>query len=132
MRGRLTYFHFRFRPEVVATSAEDVLITWLLVATCSPHCIKNPYLVAKIIEVMFVLNPGIQPRTEVLHDRLMSHTLSEHNLPAALMKFYTDVETTGSSSEFYDKFTIRYHISIILKGMWESPVHRLAIVKESG
>lgn len=81
---------------------------------------------------MFVLNPGVNPRTEVLWNRLMSHSLSEHYLPAALMKFYTDVETTGSSSEFYDKFTIRYHISIILKGMWDSPVHRLAIVKESG
>jgi len=41
------------------------------------------------------------------------------------------VETTGSSSEFYDKFTIRYHISLILKGMWDSPVHRQAIVNES-
>lgn len=45
--------------------------------------------------------------------------------------FFSDVETTGSSSEFYDKFTIRYHISLILKGMWESPVHRQAIVNES-
>ncbi|KAK6628131.1 hypothetical protein RUM44_010614 [Polyplax serrata] len=125
-------FTLQFRPDVVASSTDDVLITWLLVATCSPHCIKNPYLVAKIIEVMFVLNPGIQPRTEVLYDRLMSHFVSKQYLPAALMKFYTDVETTGSSSEFYDKFTIRYHISIILKGMWESPVHRLAIIKESG
>jgi hypothetical protein len=43
----------------------------------------------------------------------------------------SDVETTGSSSEFYDKFTIRYHISLILKGMWDSPVHRQAIVNES-
>lgn len=41
------------------------------------------------------------------------------------------METTGSSSEFYDKFTIRYHISLILKGMWDSPVHRQAIVNES-
>ena len=80
---------------------------------------------------MFVLNPGIQPRTEVLYDRLMSHYVSKNYLPGALMKFYTDVETTGSSSEFYDKFTIRYHISIILKGMWDSPVHRLSVIKES-
>merc|ERR1739838_1195659 len=30
-----------------------------------------------------------------------------------------------------DKFTIRYHISIILKSMWESNVHKIAIVNES-
>ena len=49
------------------------------------------------------------------------------------MRFYTDVEQTGSSNEFYDKFTIRYHISIIMKSMWEAPtgVHKNAIVQES-
>ena len=41
------------------------------------------------------------------------------------------MEQTGASSEFYDKFTIRYHISIILKSMWESNVHKIAIVNES-
>ena len=45
--------------------------------------------------------------------------------------FLAEVEQTGASSEFYDKFTIRYHISIILKSMWESNVHKIAIVNES-
>ncbi|KAJ9575045.1 hypothetical protein L9F63_007780, partial [Diploptera punctata] len=125
-------FALQFSPAVVADCMEDSLITWLLVAACSPHCIKNPYMVAKIIEVLFVINPGIQPRTEQLHARVMAHPISEMHLPSCLMKcFCCYVETTGSSSEFYDKFTIRYHISLILKGMWESPVHRQAIVNES-
>jgi len=47
------------------------------------------------------------------------------------MKFYTDVESTGSASEFYDKFTIRYHISVIIKEMWKDTVHREAIIEES-
>lgn len=110
---------------------EDSCITWLLVFICSPHTIKNPYLLAKLIEVLFMLNPDIQSRTSNLYDRIMSHSLSSQFLPSYLMKFYTDVETTGSSSEFYDKFTIRYHISVILKGMWESPVHRQALINES-
>lgn len=122
---------YRFCPSVVAEYTEDSLITWLLIAICSSHCIKNPYLVAKIIEVIFVINPNIQPRTELLYSKVMSHELSQTMLPSSLMKFYTDVETTGSSSEFYDKFTIRYHISLILKGMWNSPVHRTALINES-
>jgi len=40
------------------------------------------------------------------------------------------VEQTGSSNEFYDKFTIRYHISIIFKSMWDSPVHKMALIQE--
>lgn len=45
--------------------------------------------------------------------------------------FSTDVETTGSSNEFYDKFSIRYHISIIMKSLWEDLGHRQAIMKQS-
>lgn len=41
------------------------------------------------------------------------------------------IESTGASSEFYDKFTIRYHISLILKSMWDSPIHRCSVVAES-
>lgn len=61
----------------------------------------------------------------------MAHPISRTLLASYLMKFYTDVETTGSSSEFYDKFSIRYHISLILKSMWDSPVHRKSIIDES-
>lgn len=124
-------FTLQFCPEVVIDNMDESLITWLLVTICSASCIKNPYLVAKIVEVVFIINPLLPNRTETLHDRFMTHSLSHTLLPSALMKFYTDVETTGSSSEFYDKFTIRYHISLIIKGMWNSPLHRQALVKES-
>lgn len=38
----------------------------------------------------------------------MNHELAQTDLISSLMKFYTDIETTGQSTEFYDKFTIRY------------------------
>lgn len=84
---------------------EDNMITWLLVAVCSPHCIKNPYLVAKIIEVLFVLNPGIQARTEPLHDRIMAHSVSVQYLPSFLMKFYT-----GNQKGFFLIFILMYNL----------------------
>ena len=43
----------------------------------------------------------------------------------------TDVETTGASSEFYDKFTIRYHISVIFRSLWDMPVHQAVFVHEA-
>ena len=124
-------FTLQFSPGVVASNMDNSLITWLLVVVCTPHCIRNPYLIAKIIEVLFVINPSVQGRTESLHDQVMAHPISKTLLASYLMKFYTDVETTGSSSEFYDKFSIRYHISLILKSMWDSPVHRESIINES-
>ncbi|XP_076223134.1 ubiquitination factor E4B isoform X2 [Nomia melanderi] len=124
-------FTLQFSPGVITNNMDNSLITWLLVVVCTPHCIRNPYLIAKIIEVLFVINPSIQGRTESLHDQVMAHPISKTLLASYLMKFYTDVETTGSSSEFYDKFSIRYHISLILKSMWDSPVHRESIINES-
>ncbi|XP_050424962.1 ubiquitin conjugation factor E4 B [Adelges cooleyi] len=124
-------FILQYAPKAIEFKFFDTLLTWILVCICSPAAFKNPYLIAKLIEVLFVLNPSIQPKTEVLNSMMMSHPLSISHLPSALMKFYTVIESTGASSEFYDKFTIRYHISLILKSMWDSPFHRRAVIAES-
>ncbi|XP_050525292.1 ubiquitin conjugation factor E4 B [Daktulosphaira vitifoliae] len=124
-------FILQYAPKAIDFKFFDTLLTWILVCICSPAAFKNPYLIAKLIEVLFVLNPSIQPKTEVLNNMMMGHALSISHLPSALMKFYTVIESTGASSEFYDKFTIRYHISLILKSMWESPLHRRAVIAES-
>lgn len=51
---------YRFCPSVIVNNMDNSLITWLLVVVCTPHCIRNPYLIAKIIEVLFVINPNVQ------------------------------------------------------------------------
>jgi len=126
-------FGLQFLPQVVSSSCSPSLITWLQTMLCHTHYFANPYLVSKLVEVLFVVNPQVQEKTGELYDSIMRHPISQEFLPSALMRFYTEVEQTGSSNEFYDKFTIRYHISIIMKSMWESPtgVHKMAIVHES-
>ena len=57
---------------------------------CDPICyFQNPYLVSKLLEVLYVINPTILDSAEALHARFMSHPISEEYLPSALMKFYT-------------------------------------------
>lgn len=124
-------FALQYFPNLVCECIENKLIEWLLTAICNPSLVKNPYLIAKVVEVVFIINPSVLPRFDGVYNRLMANPLSLDPLPSCLMKFYTDVETTGSSSEFYDKFSIRYNISSILKGMWQLPMHRQMIVNES-
>ncbi|XP_022906656.1 ubiquitin conjugation factor E4 B [Onthophagus taurus] len=124
-------FALQYVPNVVSENTDNSLITFLLTIICSSSSVKNPYLTAKIVEVIFMITLSVNKSTEILYSRVLNHTLSQSNLPSALMRFYTDVETTGSSSEFYDKFSIRYHISLIMKGMWKSPIHRQTIINES-
>jgi len=77
-----------------------------------------------LFQVLFVVNPRVQPALQRLSDRLLNDPLAVDHIVPALVKFYSDVEQTGASSEFYDKFSIRYHLSIIFKELWASPVHR--------
>lgn len=108
----------------MADYIEDPIINWVLMSICLPNLIKNPYLVAKIIEVLFVINLSVPLKLKNVYEKFMDHPMSQTYLPSAMMRFYTDIETTGQSTEFYDKFTIRFHISIILKGMWDRPIHK--------
>jgi len=48
-----------------------------------------------------------------------------------LLLLLLDIETTGAHSEFYDKFSIRYHISIIFKTMWAMPVHQAKLIEQA-
>ena len=82
-------FAIQYFADVVNDLISHDLMTFLLTAICSSHFFKNPYLVSKLIEVLFVINPSIQDRTEALHTRFMSHPIAEEHLPSALMKFYT-------------------------------------------
>jgi ubiquitin conjugation factor E4 B len=48
-----------------------------------------------------------------------------------MLKFvlYLEVESTGVSSAFYDKFNVRYNISQILKSVWEDLTHRAKVIE---
>ncbi|CAG2164009.1 unnamed protein product [Oppiella nova] len=113
-----------------AVNSQD-LIVFINVMICSPQYISNPYLTAKFIEVMFVSSPILHNYTQEFYVQVLSHSLAEVHLARSLMKFYTDIESTGASSEFYDKFSIRYHISIIFKYLWTNAIHKMAIIEES-
>jgi len=123
-------FAIQHAPHAVNNDNSSELVVFLIVFICSSHYVSIPCLVAKLIEAVFVSSPSLQ-FAETFHQRLLSHPLAQSYLAKALMKFYTDVESTGASSEFYDKFTIRHHIGVILKSMWANPIHQQAIVEES-
>ncbi|KAM5140687.1 ubiquitin conjugation factor E4 B isoform 1-T1 [Mantella aurantiaca] len=124
------FFIVQYAPQVLFESCTQDVATFLVVLLCNQNYIRNPYLVAKLVEVMFVTNPAIQHRTQKFFEMIEGHPLSVKLLVPSLMKFYTDVEHTGATSEFYDKFTIRYHISTIFKSLWQNPGHHGTFMEE--
>ncbi|XP_075459667.1 ubiquitin conjugation factor E4 B isoform X2 [Ascaphus truei] len=124
------FFIVQYAPQVLFEPCTQDVATFLVILLCNQNYIRNPYLVAKLVEVMFVTNPAIQHRTQKFFELIESHPLSTKLLVPSLMKFYTDVEHTGATSEFYDKFTIRYHISTIFKSLWQNAAHHGTFMEE--
>jgi ubiquitin conjugation factor E4 B len=50
--------------------------------------------------------------------------LATQFLPAAITRYWVDIEHTGASSQFYEKFSIRYNISQVIRYLWTLPRHR--------
>lgn len=42
-----------------------------------------------------------------------------------------EIESTGSHTQFYDKFNIRYYITQLFKLVWSNPTHRESLKRES-
>lgn len=110
-------FTLQYCPQVIKNIVLDELVYFIIVIICTSHHIGNPYITAKYIEILFLVCPSINKDAIFLHQRIVNCPLAKGNLMKALMRFYTDIEITGAASEFYDKFSVRYHISIILKSV---------------
>ena len=87
--AELLLFTLQYFPDISADIMSQDMMTFLLTAICSTNYFKNPYLVSKFLEILYIINPAILESTEALHLRFMSHPISEEHLPSALMKFYT-------------------------------------------
>lgn len=47
---------------------DQTIVTWLLTLVCAPQLVKNPYLTAKLVEVLFVISPSIQQTTMKIYN----------------------------------------------------------------
>ncbi|ORZ40231.1 ubiquitin elongating factor core-domain-containing protein [Catenaria anguillulae PL171] len=109
----------RFDRLLVQPEQLDMIIELFVTLLMSPEFIKNPYLKSKIAEAFFFMT--FHPQAMV---NLSNHPASVRYLVPSIMRLYVDVEITGASSQFYDKFNSRYNIQQILKSIWSYNVHR--------
>lgn len=112
-------------PQIVTATQGDELVMMCISFLESSQYIKNPYLKAGLVSIMF---RGTWPRPGggrgVLVDLLNSLPFATQYLLHAVMKFYIEAEFTGTHTQFFDKFNIRYEIFQIIKCIWPNPVYR--------
>ena len=98
--------------NAVNSSEQDEILELAAELLPASDLIKNPYIRSKQVEIFFslVINDE-ERRTGVFSglDRRV-HRLLVGNM----MKFYVQVESLGTSTAFYDKFSIRFHLTKVL------------------
>lgn len=123
---------YGYETRVMNQCPHDELVTFIITFLRNTKYVKNPYLKAKLVEILFFFTyPIAKGVPGELESILNSHPLALEHLVPSLMNFYVEVEQTGASSQFYDKFNIRYNISHIMKTIWNHPAHRKKLREES-
>ncbi|KAI8084119.1 ubiquitin elongating factor core-domain-containing protein [Gilbertella persicaria] len=123
---------YGYETNVMREHPHDELVTFIITFLRNANYVKNPYLKAKLVEILFFFTyPIARGVPGELENILNSHPLALQHLVPSLMNFYVEVEQTGASSQFYDKFNIRYNISHIMKTIWSHPAHRAKLREES-
>lgn len=134
LEGIINYCHyvskFNNNPMFQNETKLDRFVEFAVTILRCPELVSNPHLKARLTEVLFF---GSLP-TQNGHDGYMVDVFNhdetvKKNLMVSLLDFYVMVEKTGSSSQFYDKFNSRYHISFILEQLWKFDYFRQDLKK---
>lgn len=112
-------------PQIItATQGDELVMLCISFLECSSY-IKNPYLKAGLVSILYRgtwSRPG--GARGVLVDLLNSMPYANEYLLHAVMRFYIEAEHTGTHTQFFDKFNIRYEIFQIIKCIWPNTLYR--------
>ncbi|GAV65721.1 U-box domain-containing protein/Ufd2P_core domain-containing protein [Cephalotus follicularis] len=110
-------------PKALDGVLLDDFMNFIIMFMASPEYIRNPYLRAKMVEVLNCWMPR-RSGSSATATLFEGHQLSLEYLVRNLLKLYVDIEFTGSHTQFYDKFNIRHNIAELLEYLWQVPSHR--------
>lgn len=127
VEGLVNYCHFISKftnnPMVDNNLKLTKFIEFSIIILRCPELVSNPHLKARLTEVLFFGSLPIQTNNGELDGFMISNfnddEIVQENLLISLLDFYVMVEKTGASSQFYDKFNSRYHISFIIERLWK-------------
>lgn len=125
------YFAVRHGPSSLELTGKEEVLIFTITFMLSTWWIKNPFLKNKIIDILFCSCFTYKGQSSLLGSLLNSHPVALKYLMPALTHFYIEVEQTGASSQFYDKFNARRSIAYVLKTVWGNQAHREALKKET-
>jgi ubiquitin conjugation factor E4 B len=119
-------------PHIITPQQCDEIMQICITFLRNTEYVKNPGVKSGLVTILFY---GVQPfhhhARGVLGDLLLGSPFAHKHLLHGLMKFYIEAESTGLSSQFYDKFNIRYEIFQVIKSIWPNTMYRDNMRKEA-
>ncbi|KAI9734960.1 MAG: hypothetical protein M1834_002042 [Cirrosporium novae-zelandiae] len=119
-------------PQIITASQSEELVVLCITFLRSSQYIKNPYLKAGLITILFRGTWPMYSRPKgILGDLLVGFPFATEHLLHSLMQYFIEAEFTGGHTQFFDKFNIRFEIFQIIKCVWSNTVYRQNLLTES-
>lgn len=119
-------------PHILTSQQCEEIVQICITFLRNSEYVKNPGVKHGLVTILFY---GIQPfhnqHRGVLGDLLVGSEFANKHLLHALMKFYIEAESTGSHTQFFDKFNIRYEIFQVVKAIWPNTLYRDNLAREA-
>ncbi|CZT24654.1 related to ubiquitin fusion degradation protein-2 [Ramularia collo-cygni] len=120
-------------PMIVTPQQSSEVVEVCVTFLQSSDYVKNPSIKSGLVTILYY---GIMPYTSnrklgVLGDALIGSSFANKHLLHALMRYYIEAENTGTHTQFFDKFNIRYEIFQVIKRIWVNTVYRENLAKEA-
>ena len=119
-------------PQIISSTQSDELIMLCITFLRNSEYIKNPYLKASLVTILFRGTYSWRPGGRgILADLYNSMPFATEHLLHSLMKFFIEAEFMGGHGQFFDKFNVRYEIFQIIKCIWPNTVYRDKLHREA-
>nr|POE94305.1 ubiquitin conjugation factor e4 [Quercus suber] len=119
-------------PHIITPQQSEEIVQFCITFLRNSEYVKNPGIKSGLVTILFY---GVQPLPNralgVLGDLLIGSSFANKHLLHSLMKYYIEAESTGTHTQFYDKFNIRYEIFAVIKSIWVNTLYRENLAKEA-
>ena len=105
-------------PQLIlqlVTNLDNIKNPFLASKVCLIKFNLKLYFIFQIVDLLFYTCPDVHHEAIGFFRQIINDAEGVNKLFPALVKFYADVESTGSHTEFYDKFNIRRNIQVIFQ-----------------
>ena len=114
------------------------LLTQITLLMASPQLVKNPYTRALQVETLYKVFEAANARcphrdqSATMISACLNVPVVSNHLVEALMRSYVDLENLGGSNQFFEKFSFRLFLSVVLRKLYSHSFFKSKLVQLSG